>query len=241
MSISQHQTASGRPLRVAPAWVGAAHPSAADDHLLPIREAVWIWSVRRYARIALWALPVGAALYGWSTLGVPSPAGQLGVQVAAGWLCTIAMIALAGLLAGSRTRRPAAAGLLIGLAGALLWLPLLTLPGGGTTSAASSGAAAGDVPAEVGGLPDLSLTAAQVHTASVIAAAVMGTGWLLLGWAVLRSKLVNPADGVLLILAAVSIGAGSFAVKPLPTVGALILLAAGMGLAWTGSRLIPPA
>lgn len=237
MSISQHQTASGRPLRVAPAWVGAAHPSAAEDHLLPIREAVWIWSVRRYARTALWALPVGAALYGWSTLGVPSPAGQLAVQVAAGWLCTIAMIALAGLLAGSRTHRPAVAGLLIGLAGALLWLPLLTLPAGGTTPAGSPAPAALDA----GGLPDLGLSAAQVTTASVIAAAVMGVGWLLLGWAVLRSKLVNPADGVLLILAAVSIGAGSFAVKPLPTVGALILLAAGMGLAWTGSRLIPPA
>ncbi|MEV4639578.1 hypothetical protein AB0J80_19705 [Actinoplanes sp. NPDC049548] len=245
MSISQHQTASGRPLRVAPAWVGAARPAAVDDHLLPVREAVWIYSVRRYARIALWALPLGAALYGWSTLGVPSPAGRLMVQVVAGWLCTIAMIALAGLLAGSRTRRPAVAGLLIGLAGALLWLPLLTLPGGGV--AASPGASAGSPslevggPAGAGGLPELSLTAAQVHTASVLAAAVMGAGWLLLGWAVLRSKLVNPADGVLLILAAVSIGAGSFAVKPLPTVGALILLAAGMGLAWTGSRLIPSA
>ena len=54
-------------------------------------------------------------------------------------------------------------------------------------------------------------------------------------------RLVNPADGVLLMLAAVSIGAGSYAVKPLPTVGALLLLAAGMGIAWTGNRLIPPA
>jgi hypothetical protein len=70
---------------------------------------------------------------------------------------------------------------------------------------------------------------------------VLGTGLLLLGWAVFRSKLVNPADGVLLMLAAGSIGAGSYAVRPLPTVGALLLLAAGMGLAWTGSRLIPPA
>ncbi|PRY29856.1 hypothetical protein [Pseudosporangium ferrugineum] len=382
MSMSQRQTASGRPLRVAPAWVGAPSQGTADDHLLPVREAVWIWSVRRYARTALWALPAGAALYGWSTLGVPTPAGQLLVEITAGWLCTIAMIALAGLLAGSRTRRPAVAGLLIGLAGALLWLPLLALPGGdtitgrptsasgdpatggsngagstgaglngagpngaGSTGAGSNGAgsaaagsvlggsaeggaaaedtagtrtlargavadpamggavagdavagsAVGDgapgageeagaigggpgagaagVPAAAGGaeagvtadgtgkaqlpggartevaqvperavaagLPNLGLTTTQIHRASVAAAAVMGVGWLLLGWAVLRSKLVNPADGVLLILAAVSIGAGSFAVRPLPTVGALLLLAAGMGLAWTGSRLIP--
>ena len=221
MSISQHQAASGRPLRVAPAWVGAARPSAAD-HLLPVNEAVWIWSVRRYARNALWALPAGAALYGWSTLGVATPPGPLLVQVGAGWLCTVAMIALAGLLAGSRTRRPAVAGLLVGLAGALLWLPLLVLPAGAGIEAAG-------------------VSADQVRVVSLVAAAVMGTGWLLLGWAVLRSKLVNPADGVLLILAAVSIGAGSYAVRPLPTVGALLLLAAGMGLAWTGSRLIPPS
>ena len=221
MSISQHQTASGRPLRVAPAWVGAARPAAADHHVLPVQEAVWIWSVRRYARNALWALPAGAALYGWSTLGVATPPGPLLVQVTAGWLCTVAMIALAGLLAGSRTRRPAVAGLLVGLAGALLWLPLLVLPPGAGIEAAG-------------------ITAEQVWFASLVAAGTMGTGWLLLGWAVLRSKLVNPADGVLLILAAVSIGAGSYAVNPLPTVGALLLLAAGMGLAWTGSRLIPP-
>ncbi|UQU62949.1 hypothetical protein COUCH_28500 [Couchioplanes caeruleus] len=222
MSISQHQTASGRPLRVAPAWVGGARPSAADDHLLPVREAVWIWSVRRYARNALWALPAGAALYGWSTLGIATPPGPLVVEVAAGWLCTVAMVALAGLLAGSRTRRTAVAGLLVGLAGAALWLPLTALP-------------------TATGVEPVGVPAGQLRTASMVAAAVVGAGWLLLGWAVLRSRLVNPADGVLLILAAVSIGAGSYAVRPLPTVGALLLLAAGMGLAWTGSRLIPPS
>jgi hypothetical protein len=221
MSISQHQTASGRPLRVAPAWVGGARPATADDHHLPVREAVWIWSVRRYCRVALWALPAGALLLGWSTLEVDTPPGPLVVRLAAGWLCTVAMIALAGLLAGAGTRRPALAGLLIGLAGSLLLLPLAALPPGVA--------------------PDGSpLTTDGVRTASLAGAAVLGAGWLLLGWAVFRSKLVNPADGVLLMLAAVSIGAGSYAVKPLPTVGALLLLAAGMGIAWTGNRLIPP-
>jgi hypothetical protein len=223
MSISEHQTASGRPLRVTPAWVGAAHPAGrSEDHLLPVREAVWIWSIRRYARAALWALPLSALLYGWSTVGVAIPPGPLVIRLAAVWLSTIAMIALAGLLAGSRTSRFALAGLLVGLAGPALLLPVAALP--------------------TGIAPDGSpLTADQVHTVALIAAAVTGAGWLLLGWAVLRSKLVNPADGILLMLAAVSIGAGAYAVKPLPTVGALLLLAAGMGLAWTGSRLIPEA
>jgi hypothetical protein len=221
MSIRQYPTASGRPLRVAPAWVGAAAPRTAGDHLLPVQEAVWIWSVRRYARVSLWGLPVGAALYGWATLGVAEPPGLL-LDLGAGWFSAVALIGLAGLLAGSRSGRQALAGLLVGLAGLLALLPLAALP-----------SAAG---------PDGSgLSAAQLHTASQLAAAVLGAGLLLLGWAVFRSRLVNPADGVLLMLAAVCIGAGSYATRPLPTVGALLLLAAGMGLAWTGSRLIPAA
>jgi hypothetical protein len=225
MSISHHHTASGRPLRVAPAWVGAARPPTAGgptDHLLPVREAVWIWSVRRYARLALWALPAAALLYGWATLGIDKPPGPLLVAVAAGWLAAIAMIALAGLLAGSRTRRSALTGLLLGLVGTVLVLPLEALPPGSTAAGSS-------------------LTADQLHTAGYVAGGLVGGGWLLLGWAVFRSKLVNPADGVLLMLAAVAIGAGTGARHPLPTVGALLLLAAGLGLAWTGGRLIPRA
>jgi Amt family ammonium transporter len=223
MSIGHHQTASGHPLRVAPAWVGAARPAAGaapvDDHL-PVREAIWIWSVRRYARVALWALPASALLYGWSTLSIPTPPGRLVIQLAAAWLSIVAMLALAGLLAGTRTRRSAVLGLLLGLAGSMMLLPLAALPEGA-------------VPV---GTP---LVATQMTTLALVAAVVTGSGWLLLGWAVFRSRLVNPADGILLMLAAVSIGAGTYAVRPLPTVGAMLLLAAGMGLAWTGNRLIP--
>ena len=225
MSISHHHTASGRPLRVSPAWVGAARPavgSAIHDHLLPVREAVWIWSVRRYARLALWALPAAALLLGWTTLSVDTPPGPLVVELAAGWLSLVAMVALAGLLAGARTRRSALAGLLLGLAGFLIALPLAALP---------PGVAPAGSPLVVG----------QLHLAATVAAGTTGAGWLLLGWAVFRSKLVNPADGVLLMLAAASIGAGTHSGRPLPTVGALLLLAAGTGLAWTGNRLIPRA
>jgi Amt family ammonium transporter len=223
MSISHHHTASGRPLRVAPAWVGAARPDAGaapHEHLLPVREAVWIWSVRRYARLALWALPAAALLYGWTTLGIDTPPGPLIAELGAAWLAMTAMIALTGLLAGSRTRRSALAGLLLGVAGFMLAMPVEALPP--DTAAAGS-----------------PLTAAQMHLVAVVAAGATGGGWLLLGWAVFRSKLVNPADGILLMLAAAAIGAGTHARQPLPTVGALLLLAAGTGLAWTGSRLIP--
>lgn len=221
MSISPRQTASGRPLRVAPAWVGAATPTAGVDHL-PVRDAVWIWSVRRYARLALWALPVAALLYGWVTLGVDSPPGPLAVGLVAGWLATISLIALAGLLAGSRTRLCALVGLLVTLAGATLLLPLAALPDDAVVDSAP-------------------LVAGHVPAMLVAAGVIAGAGLLLLGWAVFRSRQVNPADGVLMMLAAVVMGAGTSVGRPVPTVGALLLLAAGMGLAWTGSRLLPPA
>lgn len=219
MSTSHQQTASGRPLRVTPAWVGRAG-SADDEHLLPVREAVWVWNVRRYARLALWALPAAALLHGWTTLGIDTLPGPLLVTLIADWLAVVAMIALAGLLAGARTRRSALLGLLVGLAGFVLARPLAALP---------PGTAAEGVP----------LTVERLALVQVVATAAVGAGWVLLGWAVFRSRLVNPADGVLLMLAAVAIGAGAHAQRPLPTVGALLLLAAGTGLAWTGSRLIP--
>ena len=224
MSISHHQTASGRPLRVAPAWVGAARPAAdsAEDEHLPVREAVWIWSVRRYARLALWALPAAALLLGWTTLGIDTPPGPLVVELAAAWLSLVAMIALAGLLAGSRTRRSALTGLLLGVAGFLIALPVAALP---------PGVAAAGSP----------LSAETMRLVVLTGAICSGAGWLLLGWAVFRAKLVNPADGILLMLAATSIGAAPLTKEPLPTVGALLLLAAGTGLAWTAGRLIPRA
>jgi len=60
--------------------------SGSQEDLLAVREAVWIWSVRRYARLALWALPAAALLYGWSTLGIDTPPGPLVVLLVAGWL-----------------------------------------------------------------------------------------------------------------------------------------------------------
>jgi Amt family ammonium transporter len=165
---------------------------------------------------------LAAVLYGWVTLGVDSPPGPLAVGVLAGWLATISLIALAGLLAGSRTRRCALAGLLVTLAGTTLLLPLAALPDGAVVKHA---------PLVAGHVPGL------LATSGTIAAA----GVLLLGWAVFRSKLVNPADGVLMMLAAVAMGSGAYTSRPVPTVGALLLLAAGMGLAWTGGRLVPRA
>ncbi len=224
MSISSHhRTASGRPLRVSPAWVGGARPAdGADDqdHLLPVREAVWIWSVRRYARLALWALPAAALLDGWLTLGIGTPPGPLSVALAADWLTTIAMIALAGLLAGTRTRRSALAGLLIGLAGAMLTLPLAALP---------EGAAAAGSPLTADQMP-LAATGCGRHIGRWLAAAGLG------GFPLPPGK---PSGRRTPDAGRRRTRRRHYAKQPLPTVGALLLLAAGTGLAWTGGRLIP--
>lgn len=219
-----HHHSATRRLRVAPAWVGAPSPGPGtallDRTQLPAREVAWVFSVRRFARTALWALPVAALAYGWSSLGVADRPGPLAVRLAGLWFALVAQVALTALLASTATRRSAVAGLLTTLAGVVVLLPLAALTPG--LSPAGTGLAAGD-------------TVLATH----VATAVYGLGWLLTGWAVLRSRLLNPADGVLLMLAAAATAAGPRAVDPLPTVAALLMLAAGMGIAVTGGRLLP--
>lgn len=215
---------ASRPMRVSPAWVGAPRPgpgtALVDRATVPARQAAWMWSVRRFARTTLWALPVAALAYGWTTLGGVTGPGPLAVRLAGVWLALVGQVGLTALLAGAVTRRVALAGLLTTLAGAVVLLPLAAL---------TPGTAPAGVP----------LNAADLGLATAVATGVQGFGWLLTGWAVFRSRLLNPADGVLLMLAAAVIGAGGVAVDPLPTVGALLMLAAGMGVAVTGGRLLP--
>jgi Amt family ammonium transporter len=203
-------SAAKRPLRVAPAWVGAATPTATIGDLsrVPAPDAIWAGTVRRLARTGLWALPVSAVAQGWASLAGHGTAAWL-VALAGTWTGLLALVAVTGLLAGTQARRLGVAGLLIGLAGGVLLV---------------AGAGPGADPVD----------------AALVGSAVYGTGWLLSGLAVLRSRLLNPADGILLMLAATVVAAGRYAVDPLPTVGALLMLAAGMGIAWCGARLLSP-
>jgi hypothetical protein len=65
-------------------------------------------------------------------------------------------------------------------------------------------------------------------------------GWALLGVGVLRSRVGNRTDGWLLIVAAPALHLGGRVAPTLPLVGVLLLVAAGIGLAATGSRLLVP-
>ncbi|MFC0530742.1 hypothetical protein [Phytohabitans kaempferiae] len=206
------------------AVVAAAAPG--HSPIGPVTNATWAWSVRRFARALMWTLPGYAVAYGAITLGrwdgvTPLPylengrAFHLVGWVVAVWLGVMALFALAGLLAAARSRRFAAIGLMVGLAGAVLWLPFAVLPA--------------DTP--VYGL--------DARTLSLAGGAVYSAGWLLAGWAVVHSGLFNRSDGLLLMLAAPMVGIAGLLVGPLQTVGALFTLAAGIGMAWTAGRFVP--
>jgi hypothetical protein len=194
----------------------------------PTSSAVWARSARRFARAGVWALPGYAVAYGVATLGEPhgelaagsslfradrpnpSLAGFLAI-----WLGLVALVALTALLAAARGRRTAAVGLLAGLAGAAVLLPLSGVPA--------------DTPMYGATASDLANAGAALHSA----------GWLMLGWAVVRCRLLNRADGVLLMIAAPLVGVVGQLVGQLQTVGALLLLAGGIGVAWSAARLQP--
>lgn len=187
----------------------------------------WARSLRGFSRMALWLLPAYGALYALSTMGdlEGGPAGYVSNDQPLrliGWavaLCAglIALLALAALHAASPARHAAAWGLVTGLTGAGLMLPFATISGW----------------TEVGVLP------AGVFT--MLGASLYSVGWLLVGWSVVRSRILSRVDGVLLMVAAPMIGVIGLLVSPMQTVGALLVLAAGIGVVWVVKRPTPAA
>jgi hypothetical protein len=217
----------------------AGHAAATAGPVTVATTEAWARSVRRFARVAVWTVPAYAVVYGVASFGwygdlVPyldhgvSPryggtwhryTHQLGAPLAA-WLGLVAMVALAALLIGVRSRRTAAVGLGAGMAGTALLLPaggLATFP------AAVDDRVYGRV---------FGLTVAA-------GAALYSLGWFLLGLAVLRSRILNRGDGILLLVAAPLLGLGGALAGPLRTVGLLLVLAAGIGIGVTAVRLVP--
>ncbi|MGE5826764.1 MAG: hypothetical protein ACM30G_00160 [Micromonosporaceae bacterium] len=171
----------------------------------------WARSLRRWARIAVWAVPGAAVLFALS--------GPTGVQLVAGLgalaIGQLGAIALAALFAGTAARRVGLAGLLATLLGTVL-------------AAAGLGAA---------GVGAGAMPAGSVALAGVGVAALM-TGWFAFAVAVLRGGVLNDSDAVVL---AVAIGAGGasvlFGLTALRLIAALLLLAAGLGIASVAGRL----
>jgi Amt family ammonium transporter len=201
-------------------------PTAADIPAGQESAAARAGSARRVARLAIWALPAYAAVYGTATLGAggsePSylradDAVGVVMGIIAGWLGLVAALALAALLAPVRGHTSAIAGFASVVAGAAVLLPI------------------------AGASVDSPAVWPSVRYLQWTALALIGLGWQLLGWAVFRSRLFNRVDGVLLMLAGPLLVAGAVTFGPLRTVGALLLLAAGMGIAWTADRVTTSA
>ncbi|WP_433311800.1 hypothetical protein [Micromonospora chersina] len=192
----------------------------------PATDASWAWSVRRFARAAVWLLPAYAVLYGLVAMasdgGVgndPYPAdGQplyLVGWVAAVWLGLLALLALAGLLAATRCRRIALVGLLGSIGGMVLMLPFAGLeeqaPVFGTTA----------------------------RTIVLVGATFYSLGWFLTGWSVARSGMFSYGDGIMLMIAAPLLGLGGALIGSLQTFGAIFVLISGIGIGYRSGRLVP--
>ncbi len=245
--VKSHRTRPARLVGGRDGAVAGATPSRAVTANL-----VWARTLRRFGRAAIWTLPAYAVVLAVIGLAdVPDPDANFGAYagyvtadsfrfltmgtVAAFWLGLLGFIALTGLLAGTRGRRTAIAGLLAGLSGTVLALPLIGLHG-------LAEPVIGRVYQRGDRAGALALNADLYNATTdwiTLASAVLGAlGWLLLGLATLRAKHLNRADGYLLGLAGLVLGAGSY-VPLLRTIGALLFLAAALGLAFTANRLIP--
>jgi hypothetical protein len=191
----------------------------------PATNATWAWSLRRFGRAAVWFLPgygvlLGiVAFAGTGTDPAPYAAGgrllYLIGWVGAVWLGALALMALTSLLVAARSRRIALAGLLVGLAGTLLMLAFAGIPD--------------QTPAYGGYARGLALAGATLYT----------LGWLLTGWAVVRSGVFSYADGGILMFAAPLLGIGGMLIGALQGYGAVLALAGGIGIAWRAARLMP--
>lgn len=192
----------------------------------PATNATWAWSLRRFGRAAVWLLPAYALLYGLVAMasdgGVgndpyPADGGQayLVGWVVAVWLGLLALLALTGLLAATRSRRAAAAGMLVSIAGTVLMLPFAGLaeqtPVFGTTA----------------------------RTLVMLGATCYTVGWFLTGWAVARSGTFSIGDGTMLMIAAPLLGIGGALIGSLQTFGAIFVLISGIGIGYRSGRLLP--
>jgi hypothetical protein len=192
----------------------------------PATSATWAWSLRRFGRWMVIGLPGYAVVSGLVALntrergasGLYLPDGRplhLIAWVVAAWVGLMALLALAALLAATRTRWAALLALMASTAGLHLMLPFAGLPG------------------------ETTVYGADARLYLLAGATVYSLGWALAGSAVARSGVFSYGDGVLLMLAAPLLGVVGLLVEPLQTIAAVLVLAAGIGIVLRAGRLLP--
>jgi hypothetical protein len=194
---------------------------------------------RGFARAGVWAIPAAVVALGVTSFwGAPSPDHPPAGVSPGSWLVLTSMglalgllgaVSLTTLLLATPGRLWAFAGMLSTVAGTVLAAPALGVIalarpavgrlGDGPRSAFEADLASGPVfrGLSVGGL------------------VLLAIGWILIGYAVVGSRLLNRVDGYLVVAAVVLAAAAIFA-RPLLTIASLSMLAAGLGIGWTANR-----
>jgi Amt family ammonium transporter len=196
----------------------------------------------------VWTLPAAAICYalsgmwGWPTRN-SEPAGEspgtwLVVTVFGLILGVAGVLAVTALLSATPGRRWSVGALVLIPAGSLLLTPVLGViavarPSVSRTADRIGADAALD-------LENRFFDNAITRWLGVGGLILLAAGWFLLGCAVLASGVLNRVDGYLLLCAvAIAVLAAYMSWQFLITVAAMVVLAAGLGLAWTASRLTP--
>ena len=160
---------------------------------------------------------------------------SIAITTATGVFAVISLISLALLLLGTRGRWLGIAGSILGLAGAVMMMIEV-----GAVVIRAQGVAK----QVLGGHLDRAVITAAAHgtKAAVLVfggAALLTLGWILLGLAIMITIGLNKGDGGLLIVAAPLVFLGGFFLHTLPTMGAFLLGAAGLGILFTAGRIAP--
>jgi Amt family ammonium transporter len=201
----------------------------------------------RFARAAAWALPAGA--FGFALAGMwgwPTPTGPASSS-AGTWLITMLVslalalvggVALTALLGATAGRQVGSAALVLMLSGTVVFVPVLGIIG--VARPAIAGLPAQIRPAVAGDLDGRLLEGTIVRWLGIGGLSLLGAGWFLMGCAVLLAGIVNRVDGLLLMASvAVAVTAAYLSWQFLLVIAAMIMVAAGLGLAWTAWRLTP--
>jgi Amt family ammonium transporter len=226
----------------------AASVALIDDDACRVLDAAWARTLR-FARSATWTLPAGA--FGFALVGVwgwPTPAAGPTGQAASAWLVItlislaltlVGGVALTGLLGATPGRYPAAGALVAMLTGTVVFVPVVGLVGVARPAIAN-------LPAQIrvggmaGSLDARLLDGPLVRWLGAGGLVLLGAGWFAMGCAVLISGVLNRVDGTLLMLAvSVAVTAGYLSWQFLLVIAAMVMVAGGLGLAWTAWRLAP--
>ncbi len=135
--------------------------------------------------------------------------------MAAVWLGLLALLGLTGLLAATRSRHAAVAGLLVSIAGTVLMLPFAGLS------------------------EQTPVFGTNARSLVLVGATCYSAGWLLTGWAVARSGMFSIGDGAMLMIASPLLGLGGALIGSLQTFGAIFVLISGIGICYRSGRLLP--